>query len=116
MAPTIEFEAVDYTSKALITEAVYDSYRLIWNPITAQYQYMNENEAEYAYMQAGGRESGYKAWNNARNNTLRDAYKYDSKTGIVSLKETVKIGGKELNVLDLVRPKSKLSILDDKRS
>ena len=116
MSPTIEFEAVDYTSKALITEAVYDSYRLIWNPITAQYQYMNENEAEYAYMQAGGRESGYKAWNNARNNTLRDAYKYDSKTGIVSLKETVKIGGKELNVLDLVRPKSKLSILDDKRS
>lgn len=116
MAPTIEFEAVDYTSKALITEAVYDSYRLMWNPVTAQYQYMNENEAEYAYMQAGGREAGYKAWNNAKNNTLRDAYKYDSKTGTVSLKDTVKIGGKELSVLDLIRPKSNLSITDDKRS
>lgn len=117
----IEFESIDYTVKAVVTEAVYDSYRLIWNPNTQQYQYMNENQAEYAYMAAGeSREAGYRVWNQAFKCTLRSAYKYDERTGTLSFSNTVngiKNGVQnELNTIDVIRPLSNLSIADDKRS
>lgn len=115
---TIEFEFVDYTSKAILTEAVYDSYRLIFNPVTQKYEFMNENQAEYAYET---RKAGWEAWNKAKKYTLRNCYKQNEKTGVAELIDTITIidnAGKKinLNVLDLVRPKSKISISDDSRS
>ena len=115
---TLEFEFVDYTSKSIITESVYDSYRLMWNPATNKYEFLNENQAEYAYE---NRKAGYTAWNDAKNYTLRSCYYQDKATGVAKMKDTVTIKDKNgkiqvLNVIDLIRPKSQISITEDGRS
>lgn len=112
---TFEFEIIDYTAKIIITEAVYDSYRLMYNPVTRKFQYMNSSQAEEAYAGIGDtRENGYKQWCKS-DNTLRKAYQFDKKTGTVSLKKNniakVLNGGKlyDVDTYDTIRPKSNLT-------
>ena len=116
---TLEFEFVDYTAKAIITESVYDSYRLMWNPATGKYEFLNENQAEYAYE---NRKAGYNAWNAASSYTLRNCYYQDKNAGgALKMKDyiTIKdINGRDLtlSVIDIIRPQSQISITDDGRS
>lgn len=112
---TLEFEFVDYTAKSIITESVYDAYRLVFNPTTNRYEFLNENQAEYAYP---NRKDGYSAWNNAKNCTLRDCYYQDKENGgVAKLKDTIVApNGQKLNVLDLIRPKSDIALTEDQRS
>lgn len=106
---SLEFEGVDYSYKALITETVYDTFRLVYNPVTDSYEYMNPEECELAYLATGGsRLDGYNAWS-ASKDTLRKAYKFNKKTGIAELRdkiETVDKNGNPMivNVLDKIAP------------
>lgn len=108
--PTIEYEFVDYTAKAIITEAVYDTYRYVKNPLTGTYEFMNSQECENAYsvIPGTGREIGYKNWSKAKI-TLRDAYQYDKKTGLAELKDYF-IPGHDISFRDAIRKKQKLGI------
>lgn len=74
MTPMIEYTFVDYSFKGMVTNMVYDSYRLITNPATGKKEFMNMEQAQYAYSKAGkGRNVGFEMFENA-NITLRDAY------------------------------------------
>jgi len=116
MTSTLEFEGIDYTAKALVTESVYDSYRLIENPVTNQLEFLNENEAEYAYMAKGySRQKGYDVWNTSTV-SFRDVHKFNKKLGIAELIPIIEYEGKSINILDIVRPRSNTSIADDGRS
>lgn len=118
---SIEYNFVDYTTKAIITEAVYDNTRWMFNPNKNRYEFLNEQEAELAYVSAGRRrEDGYKEWLDSKI-TIRDMYE-QHESGALKLKdgdfEYFDYNGKLIkqNVLDAVRPKSEISIFDDKRS
>ena len=90
---SIEFEGIDYTSKAIITNSVYDAYRLMYNPNTGEFEFLNEEEAERAYMAHGstnGRNDGYDAWVSAGDLSLRNMYEQD-KYGNAVLKEYVDV-------------------------
>lgn len=129
---SIEFEGIDYTSKAIITNSVYDAYRLMYNPNTGEFEFLNEEEAERAYMAHGstnGRNDGYDAWVSAGDFSLRNMYKQDE-YGNAVLKEYVDVAApaidlntgkqvqitKRLNLIDVVRPYSKISKFEDGRS
>lgn len=123
---SLEFEFVDYTTKAIITEAVYDAYRLVYNPVTHKYQFLNEVECETAYLttESKSREEGYKVWCNSKV-TLRDAYKHDKKTGLADFVDELQYYDANQNktvvlnkegLLDIIRPKSNISFSDDGRS
>lgn len=113
MAP----QAVDYSSKLALTEYVFDSYRLVWNPMSGKYEFLNHNDCErvYAEKDLDGSVRGRTVWENAKV-TLRDAYTHDYVLGYTKPKKTIKAYGQTFNVLDLIRPVKKGSIRDDKRS
>lgn len=74
MTPMIEYTFVDYSFKGCITNMVYDSYKLITNPSTGKKEFMNMEQAKYAYSKTGaGRNAGLDAFNKS-DITLRDAY------------------------------------------
>lgn len=74
MTPMIEYTFVDYSFKGCITNMAYDSYKLVTNPSTGKKEFMNMEQAKYAYSKAGaGRNAGLDAFNKS-NITLRDAY------------------------------------------
>lgn len=76
---TIEFEFVDYTTKALITESVYNAHRFMYNPVSDKYEFLNESEAEFAYSSSGrSMEEGYENWKNSKI-TLREMYTQNKK-------------------------------------
>jgi len=59
----------------------------VFNPTTNRYEFLNENQAEYAYP---NRKDGYRAWNNAKNCTLRDCYYQDKENGgVAKLKDII---------------------------
>lgn len=68
------FTLIDYTFKGLFTNMVYNTYRLVLNPSTGKMEFMNKQEAQFAYAgENGGRKEGLKRWKKAKT-TLRDAY------------------------------------------
>ena len=96
---TGEYAAVDYLFKGMVTEAIYHTYRLITNPSTGKLEFMNREQAQYAYVKIGAtNEDGLKAYNNATV-TLRDAY-YSDENNIVQIKD---------EYLDIIKP-----IIDEK--
>lgn len=111
--PSIEFEAIDYTSKAIITESVLDAYRLMYNPKTQKVEFLNESEAEMAYY-SKDRKKGWEKWANSKV-TLRNMYRFNKKIGVAELRigETVEFENKHYDILDLVRPKSNIGITSD---
>lgn len=114
--PTLEFEAVDYTSKALITESVLDAYRLMYNPITRRHEFLNESEAEQAYSKTD-RKRGWEMWK-ASSITLRQMYRFNKKLGVIELRddEEITLGNTSYKIIDLVRPRSKTGLTSDSRS
>lgn len=96
---TGEYTAIDYMYKGLVTEAIYNSYRLIVNPSTGKAEFMNREQAQYAYVKIGAtNEDGEKAYKDAQV-TLRNAY-YKDEYGIVQIKP---------EYLDIIKP-----IIDEK--
>lgn len=68
------FTLIDYTFKGLFTNMVYNTYRLVLNPSTGKMEFMNKQEAQFAYAgENGGRKEGLKRWKKATTK-LRDAY------------------------------------------
>lgn len=68
------FTLIDYTFKGLMTRMVYNHYRLVLNPSTGEKEFMNKQEAQFAYASSKlGRKDGLKAWKNAKIR-LKDAY------------------------------------------
>lgn len=114
---SLEFEPIDYTYKALITESVYDAYRLVWNPKTGVYEYLNEEECELVYESIGGtRRQGWNVWRDAKNYSLRKAYKMQN--GIATMVSTVQTRDKlgktiKLNTIDVIRPKTNIGSIEE---
>ena len=98
------FTLIDYTFKGLFTNMVYNTYRLVMNPSTGKMEFMNKQEAQFAYAEyIGGRKEGLKRWKKAKVK-LRDAYvvtksglqlKYEYKNLV-----TPEVNGKESKKLE----------------
>lgn len=86
------FTLIDYTFKGLYTAMVFNTYRLILNPSTGKHEFMNKEEAQFAYSEFGGRKKGKDVWKKAKVR-LKDAY-VTSPTGLKLKSE----------YLDTVRP------------
>lgn len=80
------FELIDYTAKSIITEAIYDNYRVLWNPLLQTFSIMNHAEAMRVYSTY---KEGHDAWSDAKGYTLRSLYKFDksSRQIVISDKE-----------------------------
>lgn len=142
-ASSIEFAPIDYTSKAIATEAVYDTFRLMRNPITNKLEFLNEQEAETAFIESGKtRQQGYQAW--CDSTPLRQAYKFNYETeyedkegnrssfkhrtsGVIDFADSMTytdengVVGATLTrdqIIDIIRPKIRedLALTDDSRS
>lgn len=85
-AGTFKLELIDYTSKALITESVYDNYRLI--KLNGKLGFYNLQEVLRA--SKNGSEDAYKQWSRNYKCTLRDAYKFDKEEGKCIIKDEYK--------------------------
>ena len=98
------FTLIDYTFKGLFTNMVYNTYRLVINPSTGKMEFMNKQEAQFAYAEyIGGRKEGLKRWKKAKVK-LRDAYVV-TKSGLQLKYEykdlvTPEINGKESKKLE----------------
>lgn len=105
---SLEFEGIDYTANAVLTDAVYDSYRLMKNRKTGKWQFMNHEEAEMSYVACDTRKStrkqGYSDWEHAKY-SLRDAY-YMDKHGVARLRDKLVVNGETVDILEIVRPKT----------
>jgi hypothetical protein len=78
-----KLELIDYTSKAAITESVYDNYRLVW--IGGKVGIYNLQEViRIAADNGTSGKDAYKIWSKSTC-TLRDLYSFDKKTGVVKL-------------------------------
>lgn len=106
------YEFIDYSSKAAITEAIYDNYRLIENPFTGYVEFMNHNQAIRVYEQAGKTQlDGHYAWKKARKRTLRSMYYFKRKNpknpfsrGTVVLRDYIYYGGRKISPKNFVTP------------
>lgn len=89
-----EYTLVDFMFKGAIMTTVYQSYRLVTNPNTGKQEFMNQEQARYAWSQAGlSAKDGDKTWEKS-NISLWDAYEV-SKLGNWTLKKQYE---------DIVRP------------
>ena len=89
-----EYTLIDYIFKGLIANMIYDSRRLITNPVTGEQEFMTRQRAEWVWSQEfGDKKAGRQAWEKAEL-TLHDAY-YVDKQGDFVIKPEFK---------DIIRP------------
>jgi len=64
---------IDYTFKGLFLNSVYNTYRLVLNPSTGKEEFMNKQEAQFAYADSLGRKAGLEIWKKSKTR-LKNAY------------------------------------------
>ena len=109
------FTFIDYTFKGLFINSLYNSYRLVLNPSTGKEEFMNKQEAQFAYANTLGRKAGLEKWKKAKVK-LKNAYYVDVNSGLILKPEFESIVRPEINGKQSYKLESRISSLAREQS